>query len=157
MKATTIAIVLLAAGFHHAQAGPTLGQGKLTRFLQIFDVDGNGVLDPEERQAAKAALKLKREDFIAKWDTDGDGKLSRREIVAIRADIRARIEARRVAKFKEIAGDDELISAAEFAAIPALAERDPARVTMLFNHLDKDDSGSISLDEFKFDLRRHVG
>ena len=156
MKATTIAIVLLTAGFINVQAAPTPERGKLTRFLKIFDLDNNGVLDPEERQAAKAALKLKREDFIAKWDTDGDGKLSREEIAKIRAEIRARIEARRVAKFKEIAGEDELISAAEFAAIPALAGREPARVTMLFNYLDKDDSGSISLDEFRLELRPHV-
>jgi Ca2+-binding EF-hand superfamily protein len=156
MKATTIAIVLLTAGFTHVQAAPTPEQGRLTRFLKIFDLDDNGVLNPEERQAAKAALKLKREDFIAKWDTDGDGKLSRKEIAKIRAEIRARIEARRVAKFKEIAGEDELISAAEFAAIPALAGREPARVTMLFNYLDKDDSGSISLDEFKLELRPHA-
>lgn len=78
------------------------------------------------------------------------------EIAAIRADIRERIEAKRIAKFKEIAGDDDLISPAEFAAIPILAGKEPARVTKLFNHLDKDASGAISLDEFQFKLRRHA-
>ena len=78
------------------------------------------------------------------------------EIAAIRADIRERIEAKRIAKFKEIAGDDDQISPAEFAAIPILAEKEPARVTKLFNHLDMDASGAISLDEFQFKLRRHA-
>jgi len=156
MKTTTIAIVLLTAGFINVQAKPPLGPGKLPGFLKVFDLDNNGVLDAEERQAAKAALKGRRDEFIAKWDTDGDGKLSPAEIAAARADILARIEAKRVAKFKEIAGDDDLISPAEFAAIPVLAGREPARVTKLFNHLDKDASGSISLDEFKLKLRRHI-
>jgi Ca2+-binding EF-hand superfamily protein len=154
MKTTTLAIVLLTAGFINAQAKPTPDQGKPGWLLKIFDLNGNGVLDPEERQAAKAALKMKREKFIAKWDTDKDGKLSRVEIAAIRADIRARIEAKRVAKFKEIAGDDDLISPAEFAAIPILAGKDPLLVTKIFNRLDKDTSDSISLDEFR--LHRHV-
>jgi Ca2+-binding EF-hand superfamily protein len=48
MKATTIAIVLLTAGFNHVQAEPTLGQGKLTRFLKIFDLDGNGSISLDE-------------------------------------------------------------------------------------------------------------
>lgn len=76
MKTTTIAIILLTAGFINVQAKPTPGEGKLPRFLRIFELNGNGVLDWEERQAAKAALKMKRGEFIAKWDTDGDGKLS---------------------------------------------------------------------------------
>ncbi len=155
MKTTLLAILLLTAGFINVQAKPALGHGKLTKFLKTFDLDDNGKLDEEERQAAKAVLKLKREDFIAKWDTDGDGKLSRAEIALIRADILARIEAKRVAKFNEIAGQDELISAEELAAIPVLAGKDPARVTMLLGYLDQDDNGSISLAEFKLNLRRH--
>ncbi|MFC5050196.1 EF-hand domain-containing protein [Rubritalea spongiae] len=47
--------------------------------LEKFDADGDGELSEEEREAAKAAMKERKEAFIAKYDTDGDGELSEDE------------------------------------------------------------------------------
>jgi Ca2+-binding EF-hand superfamily protein len=153
MKTTAIAIALLSAGFATVHAAPP-GPEPLTWFLRLFDANSDGVLDAEERQAAKDAIAQKRADFIAKWDTNKDGWLSFSELAAIRAEIIARIEAIRLEKFNDAAGDDSLISPEEFAAIPALADKNPERVTALFEFLDKDDSGFISFEEFNVPLRR---
>lgn len=71
------------------------------RALQKFDKNGNGQLDPEEKEAAKAAMQKRREQgggkgpggrggpdpercqkLLEKFDTDGDGKLSDTEKAA---------------------------------------------------------------------------
>lgn len=155
MKTTAIAILLIAGGLTNIQAEPTPGPVRLTWFLKLFDADENGVLDAEERQAAKEYLKQKREEVIAKWDADGDGKLNRAEIAALRKHIRERIHERRYEKFLEIAGEDKLMSAEEFATIPALADMDPEKVTALFERLDRDDDGSLTFAEFKRKFHRH--
>jgi Ca2+-binding EF-hand superfamily protein len=153
MKTTAIAIALLSAGFAAVQATPPTPE-PLTWFLRLFDANNDGVLDAEERLAARKSIEQKRADFIAKWDANGDGWLSFSEMAAIREAVIARIEAIRLEKFNDIAGDDSLISPEEFAAIPALADKDTERVNELFEFLDKDDSGFISFDEFNVPLRR---
>jgi Ca2+-binding EF-hand superfamily protein len=82
-------------------AAPGEGDGKRAelrqRALQKFDKNGNGQLDPDEKEAAKAAMQKRREQrgggkggpdperrqkLLAKFDTDGDGKLSDSERAA---------------------------------------------------------------------------
>lgn len=83
------------------------GQGKAKRpearqkILQRFDKNGNGQLDPDEREAAREAMHKRREQgggdspggpgvqdperrkkMLEKFDTDGDGKLSETERAA---------------------------------------------------------------------------
>lgn len=83
------------------------GEGKPKRaevrekLLQKFDKNGNGQLDPDEREAAKEAMQKRREQgggkgqagqaaraperhrkLLEKFDTDGDGKLSETERAA---------------------------------------------------------------------------
>lgn len=69
--------------------------------LQKFDKNGNGQLDPDEREAAKEAMQKRREQgggkgpagqgagdperrqkLLEKFDRDGDGKLSETEKTA---------------------------------------------------------------------------
>ena len=71
------------------------------KVLQKFDKNGNGQLDPDEREAAKEAMQKRREQgggkgpagqgaadperrqkLLEKFDTDGDGKLSESERAA---------------------------------------------------------------------------
>jgi len=86
-------------------AAPEEGSGKRAelrqRALQKFDKNGNGQLDPDEREAARGAMQQRREQggrngaagkggaaperrqkLLAKFDTDGDGKLSETEKAA---------------------------------------------------------------------------
>jgi Ca2+-binding EF-hand superfamily protein len=90
-------------------AAPGEGNGKRAelrqRALQKFDKNGNGQLDPDEREAAKEAIQKRREQgsgkgpgrkggpdperrqkLLEKFDSDGDGKLSETERAAAKAD-----------------------------------------------------------------------
>jgi len=88
-----------------AFAAPGEGNGKRAerrqRALQKFDTNGNGQLDPDEKQAANAAMQNRRDQgqgqgpggqgardperrrkLLEKFDSDGDGKLSETERAA---------------------------------------------------------------------------
>lgn len=155
MKTTTIALLLIAGGITSIHAGPATAPAKTTWFLKLFDVDKSGSLDAEERQAAKDYLKMKRKDVIAEWDTNSDGKLDKTEIAALHKHIVEKIHENRYVKFLEIAGEDELMSAAEFATIPALATKSPDKVAKMFGRLDSNADGSLTFAEFKLRFTKH--
>lgn len=176
MKLRTLSILALTLGFglSPASAGDrkrSFGEG-LPDHLKEFDVDEDGKLDEEERQAAKdarkaareerkAALEERRAERRAEIDTDGDGEISDEEKKAAReaarAALLAKIEERRAKHFNEIAGEDEVIDKEEFAALSPLKNKDEERVTALFARLDADESGGISLEEFNARLKSHRG
>lgn len=176
MKLRTLSTLALAAGvaLSTAIAGDrkrSFGEG-LPDHLKEFDVDEDGKLDEEERQAAKDARKAAREERKAaheerraerraELDTDGDGEVSKEEYKAAREAARAahlaKIEERRAKHFAEIAGEDEVIDGEEFASIPPLKNKDPERVAALFDRLDTDDSEGIDLEEFNARLKNHRG
>ena len=65
--------------------------------LKEFDKDGDGKLNAEEAQAARAAMQAKREEMqkklLAEFDTDKDGKLSEEERKAVRTAMEAKRKA----------------------------------------------------------------
>ena len=156
----------LALGTTSASAGDrSFGDG-LPSFLQDFDVDGNGSIDEEERQAIKDHFAAWREERAAaraarraEIDTDGDGEISDEERTAAREAAReallAKIEARRVERFAEIAGEDDSISLDEFAAIPGMDRLSDERVGAIFARMDADESGGVNIEEFNSRLHFH--
>jgi Ca2+-binding EF-hand superfamily protein len=157
MKLKPLLILGLPLGLGIVSAtagGRNFGDG-LPEYLKQFDVNDDGVIDEEERQAIREARDARHDDWIAQWDTDGDGVLSEAEKEAAREAIRAGIEAKRAERFALIAGDDACLSLEEFAAVPALADADPARVEALFNRIDADDDGKVTIEEFNSRLRHH--
>lgn len=104
------AVLFLAAATCCSASQPAVaapGEGNRNRaevrekVLQKFDKNGNGQLDPDEREAAKEAMQKRREQgggkgqagqgardperrqkLLEKFDTDGDGKLSESERAA---------------------------------------------------------------------------
>jgi hypothetical protein len=60
------------------------------RMLERFDANKDGVLDPEEKAAAKAAFEQRRAEFVKRFDTNGDGKLDDTEREAARKEFRGR-------------------------------------------------------------------
>ena len=92
---------LVAVTSQTALAAPKEGNGTQADRRQKFDKNGNGQLDPDEREAAKEAIQKRREPgggkapggqggqdperrkkLLEKFDTDGDGKLSDTERAA---------------------------------------------------------------------------
>lgn len=139
----------------------TFGDGSLPEFLAKYDLDGDGALNEEERQAAKEDRKTRAQERRESWDTDGDGEISDEEREAARDALRAKIEERRNERFAEADTDEDgALSTEEFAAIGAiarLAERRPEAAEKIFARLDADENGSISAEEFTSHLghRRH--
>ena len=133
------------------------GNGDLPEFLAKFDLDDNGLLDEEERQAARADRRDRARERREEWDADGDGEISDVEREAARQALRAKIEENRRERFFEVAnGDDGALNLEEFAAIGALerlAERRPEALQKIFNRLDEDGDGSVSIEEFIRHLR----
>ncbi|MGJ8695844.1 MAG: EF-hand domain-containing protein [Verrucomicrobiaceae bacterium] len=157
MKLKSLLIVgTFLGGASFAQADEkSFGDGTLPEFLQEYDVNEDGTIDEEERQAIKEARKAAREARRAEIDTDGDGEISQEEREAAREAIRAEIEAKRAEKFAEIAGEDGLLTLEEFAAIPHLEGAPEERVAAMFARLDANEDGSVDLDEFNARLRHH--
>lgn len=109
-RRTCLTLLLLAGPCWLAASQPVLAApgentGKRAelrqRVLQKFDKNGNGQLDPDEKEAAKEAMQKRREQgvgkgqagqgardperrqkLLEKFDTDGDGKLSETEKAA---------------------------------------------------------------------------
>jgi Ca2+-binding EF-hand superfamily protein len=147
------ALTLMGAGNSARAVDKTFGDGSLPDFLKPFDVDGDGKLSAEERQAAKAAIREKakasHEEFLKKWDTDGDGKLSADELKAARDAQKAKVEELRTKRFTDADKDaDGQLSKAEFTATVPATHLPVGAVDLIFAHLDKDASGGISLAEF---------
>ena len=57
------------------EGGKVFGNGNLPEFLVKYDLNEDGVLDEEERQAAKDARKNRAKEKRASWDTDEDGEI----------------------------------------------------------------------------------
>jgi Ca2+-binding EF-hand superfamily protein len=129
------------------------GNGELPEIMKPFDIDGDGKLSAEERQAFEAAVKEKRQaELLEKFDADGDGKLSEAELKAAREAARQKVEDRRTDRFDELdADDDGFLSTDEFKPPVNLPE---ALVARMFAHLDKNSDGKISKEEFLKACRR---
>jgi Ca2+-binding EF-hand superfamily protein len=146
------ALLFGAAASLNAQTPPLrqpFGTGELPEFLKPYDLDGDGKLSTEERQAFEKACreaKPPRPGAKNPWDTDGDGKLSDAEKQAARDAIAAKIAEQRTKRFNELDADqDGKVTAEELKAIPRITDEAIARMIL---HLDTDKDGSISLDEF---------
>ena len=86
-KTWTIAALLalaLAAPSAYAKKpkGDKKGGGDV---FSRYDKNGNGVLDPDEKEAIKKAFGT--DPDLKKYDTNGDGKLDDNEIAAIKPEM----------------------------------------------------------------------
>jgi len=133
----------------------TFGNGDLPEFLQRFDTNNDEQIDEEERQAIRDLRSSLRRESRQSIDTDEDGEISPQEIAAARETIRVKIAERRRRKFRAIAGEDDLISPAEYAVIPGIEQFPPPIFDAIWEHLALDGDGTISLDEFLGVLRHH--
>ena len=142
---------LLISAVMADQIAKSFGDGTLPEFLTKYDVNEDGSIDEEERQAIKEERKAARAGRLARIDTDGDGKISSDE----RGLLREQTIAKRAEKFTGIAGDDGLLSLREMTDLKAFQNMSEERLASLFARLDTDNSGEVTLEEFNMRLRDH--
>ena len=138
------------------------GHGKLPEILQQFDLNEDGRIDEEERQAAKEARRQARAErraaLIEEWDTDGDGELSREERnaarEAAREERRAALQERREQMFADVAGEDECLDWDEFRDLKPFRRKPRWYVAAIFRRVDTNDDDCISFEEFTSRLTR---
>lgn len=152
------ASLLISSGAHAQTTEPVpprpFGTGELPEFLKPFDLDEDGKLSVEERQAYEKAMRearAKRPGRLHPWDTDADGNLSSAEIQAAREAITTKVAEAREKRFNQLdLNEDGELTADELKGIPEITDEMVAR---MISHLDKDGSGTISLEEFLSVLR----
>ncbi|YCM44203.1 hypothetical protein V2O64_23120 [Verrucomicrobiaceae bacterium 227] len=127
----------------------------LPRFLQQFDTNDDGLIDVEERQAIADLRSTLRELQRKSIDANQDGKIKRDEVEAAREVLRIKIEERRLEMFRKIAGEDDLITIEEYATIPGSETLPDFVFEGIFDRLDTDGSGDISVEEFFHRLTPH--
>ena len=149
-----LAASLAVAGDHPAGKRGPMGRMPLFTHFAAIDTDGNGEVTMAELEAFGAAR-------FDEADKDGDGLLSRDEVLAM---IQARIEERRALARENGAPErpapnsvrlgrivDHLIDRrdADGDGMLSAAEIGPpmARVERLFVRLDADGNGAVSMDE----------
>lgn len=117
-------------GGHHRR-GPSQAQ-----LLEKYDANHNGVLDPEEKEAAKADREARHKQreakMLAKYDANHNGVLDPNEKAAAKKDRQAKHEARRAEMLKkyDTDGDGKLSD----------TERDALRKDMLEKHKQESES-----------------
>lgn len=134
----------------------TFGNGTLSEFLSIYDVDNSGGLSEEELQSLRSDRLDRKQRLRNRWDTDKDGSISPEEREAAKAAIRRQIEARRLQRFSEVdSNNDRFLTPAEFNRISAVTDANlnaPGIASRLFENLDLNKDGKISTREFLLKL-----
>lgn len=136
--ALTAAIPAAAQGF----GGPRGGE----MIFEEFDLNNDGQITLEE-------MTNHREARFTQADTDGDGSLSRDEMIAAG---QTRVEAGVDRMIERIDSDgDGAVSLAEMEA--AGHERRESRQARMFDRIDADGDGAISAEEFEAAADRFRG
>ena len=149
--ALAISALFAATAATRAQTTPpprSFGDGGLPEFLQPYDVNGDGVLSAEERDAARAARPTRENNALSQWDTNHDGVLSQAELDAARQATQTHIDALRGQRFDEAdTNHDGFLDLAEFTAMCAHANLPADLVNRIFTQIAGADN-LISRAEF---------
>ncbi|MDA7527306.1 hypothetical protein N8588_01725 [Akkermansiaceae bacterium] len=155
MKKESILFASYLLGSVFAQdLNKSFGDGTLPEFLMRYDVNEDGIIDEEERQAVKEERKAARKKNSNEFGPSRN-ITSLEERLAARNSIRERILSKRAEKFAKIAGKDGVLSLEEFTSLPPFKNAISERISSIFKRLDSDSSGDVTLEEFNSRLRDH--
>ena len=156
MKKESILFASYLLGSVFAQdLSKSFGDGTLPEFLMRYDVNEDGIIDEEERQAVKEERKAARKKNRSESDPNRNSQTSLEERLAARNSIRERILSKRAEKFAKIAGKDGVLSLEELASLPPFKNALSERIDSIFKRLDSDGNGDVTLEEFNRRLRDH--
>ena len=122
--------------------------GASTSAPAFLDVDGDGVISESERQAYEESRANARVPGGERWDANHDGALDEGERQTAVAVLKGRMDARVASLFLSLAGDDQQLTLDEFSTLPRFAKSPPQVAANLFNRLDVDQDGQVTLGEF---------
>jgi hypothetical protein len=117
------------------------------------DLDNNGQIDQEERDAFIQARKDAARGLANDADANGDGVVDEQERQNMIAAMHANVEAKRCELFEAVAGEDGLLSLEEFSSTHPVNRLPERVVARLFGLLDVtgeggEPDGMVSKDEF---------
>lgn len=141
-------LIALLLGFGLAGAAPQLPQGATSQIPAWLDTNGDGFLSELERQAFAEARKNADKSLTEQWDKDDDGDLDETEQQSAMEALAQEARKKLGELFMKVAGDDGQLSIAEFITINPVAEMPSERAGQLFNLLDTDKGGLVSMNEF---------
>ena len=122
--------------------------GASTSTPAFLDLNGDGVISEMERQAYEESRANARVQGGNGWDTNGDGIVDEDERQAAIAKLNKQLDAKVASLFLALAGDDALLTLDEFSTLPRFTQSPPEVAATLFNRLDADDDGFVTLAEF---------
>ena len=122
--------------------------GMTSSVAAFLDVNGDGTISESERQAYEESRANSRGQGNKVWDSNGDGVVDETERQAAVAELKGRMDNKVASLFLDLAGDDELLTLEEFSTLPRFANNPPHVAANLFNHMDDDENGFVTLEEF---------
>ncbi len=121
------------------------GRGDFAARMVRFDLDGDGFLSDEEREAMRQA---RRAEMLARFDLDGDGEISREERLAARQSRFEDSDRGQELMRRFDADGDGVLDETEQAAMDAyIQEQQDARRAEQLAQYDADGDGELSQEE----------
>lgn len=139
-------IVALAACTGVLTAGP--GKPGFAGVPQWVDVNGNGQIEPEEREAFGKLRKDAAKGLAERADANGDGEVDHEERLNAIAAMHAKVEEKRCELFLVAAGVDGKLNFEEFSAQHPVDKLPEHVARRLFGLLDGDGDTFVTKDEF---------
>ncbi|MDB4746575.1 hypothetical protein OAG52_05245 [Verrucomicrobia bacterium] len=120
--------LLTSALSSHAQAPDPNNEDRQTRFLERYDLDGNGEVTREEIQAVRAESAATRvANFMEKHDLDQNGVITADELILAASEHAAEKQTSLLEKY-DLNGDGEITSAESLSVHEAAVDERIARI-----------------------------
>lgn len=124
--------------------------------FRVFDSDDSGMIDFKEFICALSVTSRGKMEDKLDWafqlyDIDGDGKITYDEMLAI---VEAIYKMVRVEELIFSAATTDILQVGSMVKLPEDEDTPEKRVRKIFRMMDKDENGSLDIEEFKEGSKR---